>query len=115
MPKFDGRVTIRVRFKNRIEYEKFRKYILKTGWAYDVGHPQYESLVVEFHSVEDVEHITRTIVQLLQQGFNIWLADFSLTEIDPAELESPTDDEPEEEDGEVDDGEIENRHDREDN
>lgn len=102
MPEFNGKVTIRVRFKNKIEYEKFRKYILKTGWDYDVGHPQYESLVVEFHSIEDVERITKTVVQLLQQGFYVWMTSYELKEIDPAELESPTDDEPEEEE---DDGE----------
>lgn len=98
MPVFDGKVTIRVRFRNRVEYEKFRKYILKTGWSYDIGHPQYESLTVEFHNTEDVDRITRTVIQLLQQGFYVWMTSYELKETDPAELESPTDDEPEEED-----------------
>ena len=96
MPEFNGKITIRVKFRNKIEYEKFRKYVLKTGWTYDIGHPQYESLVKEFHSVDDVEKITKEIVRLLQLGFQVWTTSYELTEIDPSELESPTDDEEEE-------------------
>ena len=100
MPKFDGKITIRVKFRNRLDYEKFRKYVLRTGWAYDIGHPQYESLVKEFHSVDDVEEITKEIVRLLQLGFQVWTTSYELTEIDPAELESPTEDEEEDEENE---------------
>ena len=103
MPTFDGKVTIRVRFRNKAEYQKFRKYVLKTGWEYDVSNPQYESLVREFHTADDVTEISKIIIELLQLGFNVWTTSYELTEIDPAELESPTDDE-EEEDEDAEDG-----------
>ena len=96
MPTFDGKVTIRVRFRNKAEYQKFRKYVLKTGWEYDVSNPQYESLVREFHTADDVTEISKIIIELLQLGFYVWTTSYELTEIDPAELESPTDDEEEE-------------------
>ena len=91
-PKFDGKVTIRVRFHNKAEYQKFRKYVLKTGWEYDMGHPQYECMDREFHTCDDLVSINKEIIHLLQLGFDVWTCNYQLTDVDPAELESPSED-----------------------
>lgn len=91
-PKFDGKVTIRVRFRNKAEYQKFRKYVLKTGWEYDMGHPQYECMDREFHTCDDLVSINKEIIHLLQLGFDVWTCNYQLTDVDPAELESPSED-----------------------
>ena len=91
-PHFDGKVTIRVRFHNKAEYQKFRKYILKTGWEYDMGHPQYECMDREFHTCDDLVSINKEIIHLLQLGFDVWTCNYQLTDVDPAELESPSED-----------------------
>lgn len=92
MPKFDGRVTIRVKFRNKAEYQKFRKYVLKTDWSYDFGHPQYECYTREFHTCDDLAEINKEIIRLLQLGFDVWTCNYQLTDVDPAELESPSED-----------------------
>ena len=76
--KFDGRVTIRVNFKNRIQYEKFRKYVLKTSWTYDLDHPLFEELICEFHNCEDLEEINRRIFYLLQIGFDVYCCRYQM-------------------------------------
>ena len=91
-PRFDGKVTIRVRFHNKAEYQKFRKYVLKTGWEYDMGHPQYECMDREFHTCSDLVSINKEIIHLLQLGFDVWTCNYQLTDVEPAELESPSED-----------------------
>ena len=96
-PKFDGQVTIKVRFRNKIEYEKFRKYILKTLWSYGDVYPTWEELTVDFHSVEDLEQVTRRVVELLQIGFEVYCCRYKLEE-QLAEEEFPKEDDEEPED-----------------
>ena len=87
MPIFDGKVTVRVNFRNRAEYEKFRKYVLKTPWTYELDTPLWEEQVMEFHSAEDVEHIDRMIVQLLQMGFQVYCCRYELATETPPKIE----------------------------
>ena len=78
MDNFDGRATIRVRFRSRVDYEKFRKYILKTAWAYDLDYPMWEELTLDFHCTDDVNEITKHIIGLLQMGFEVYCCKFQL-------------------------------------
>lgn len=75
---FDGRMTIRVKFKSRPEYEKFRKYIIKTGWSYDLDYPMWEELVVDFHCIDDLNQANRQIINLLQMGFEVYCCRYQL-------------------------------------
>lgn len=93
---FDGRATIRVRFRSRIQYEKFRKYILKTQWTYDLDYPEWEELTLDFHKTEDVEEIVKHIVGLLQYGFEVYCCRFQM-ESHLAEDEHPAEEDPPEE------------------
>ena len=92
-PKFDGRCTIRVRFRSRTEYEKFRKYILKTKWSYDLDYPMWEELVMDFHNTEDVEQINKHVIGLLQMGFEVYCCRFKMEE-QLAEEEHPEEEDP---------------------
>ena len=95
--RFDGVATIKVRFQNKAEYEKFRKYILKTNWSYDLDHPMWEQLTMEFHCSEDVDKISRQIVALLQMGFEVYSCRYQL-ESQLAEEEHPPEDNAEDDD-----------------
>ena len=85
--KFDGQATIKVRFHNKTEYDKFRMEVLKTKWSTDAA-PQWEDITIPFHNCEDVEQINRTVIQLLQLGFEVYSCRFKL-EKQLAEEEHP--------------------------
>lgn len=93
--KFTGQVTIKVRFQNAGEYAKFRKYILKTAWNVGDKYPTFEVMTLPFYDIEDVENITKRIVQLLQLGLEVYASNWKV-ERQLAEEESPQDDEPDE-------------------
>lgn len=76
--KFDGRVTIRVRFRRRTDYEKFRKYILRTDWSYDLDYPMWEELKMDFHCTDDIIQIDKQIIGLLQFGFEVYCCRYQL-------------------------------------
>lgn len=76
--QFNGLVTIRVRFRNNAEYQKFRKYILKTDWSYGVEYPIFESIIMDFHNTDDLHNVTKQIVELLQLGFDVYTSHYEL-------------------------------------
>lgn len=86
--KFDGQATIKVRFRNNPEYVKFREQILKTKWNPGDAYPTWEEMVIPFHNVEDLETVTKTIVMLLQHGFEVYSTRYKL-ESQLAEEEHP--------------------------
>lgn len=96
---FSGQATIKVRFRNNPEYVKFRTQVLKTDWMPGDAYPNWEDLIMEFHSVEDLERITKRIVQLLQMGFEVYSCRYKL-EQQLAEEEHPPEDPYEEDLGE---------------
>ena len=94
--EFRGEASIKVFFKYKAEYEKFRKYILKTDWNIGAGsYPSYEELKMTFSSMDDIAKITATIVLLLQMKFKVYCAQFKLEE-ELVETEHPTEDDSEE-------------------
>ena len=83
-----GNSTITIRFENRVQWQKYRKYILKTDWDFDGGsHPYVATLEDRFSSVEDLERITKSIVQLLQLGFDVYSCRWELEDPNKAEAE----------------------------
>lgn len=76
---FYGKATITIRFENRIQWQKYRKYILKTDWEFDGGdRPYVAQLEQRFSSTDDVNEIVRKIVQLLQLGFDVYSCKWQL-------------------------------------
>ena len=88
MEKFDGEATIKVRFRNNPEYVKFREQILKTKWTPGDAYPTWEEMVIPFHNVDDLERVTKTVVMLLQNGFEVYSTRYKL-ESQLAEEEHP--------------------------
>ena len=87
--KFDGQAVIKVRFQFQPQYKKFREQILKTKWIPGDVWPTWEEMVMDFHNVDDLDKVTRTIVMLLQHGFEVYSTRFKL-EQQLAEEEHPT-------------------------
>lgn len=76
--KFDGQAVIKVRFRNNPEYVKFREQILKTKWNPGDAWPSWEEMVIDFHNVNDLEKVTKTVVMLLQNGFEVYSTRYKL-------------------------------------
>ena len=79
-PIFDGNVTIKVKFNSKAEYQKFRKYILRTEWSYELDYPLFEELKFAFHNVDDLNDLNRYIVLLLQCGFEVYGCNYKLVQ-----------------------------------
>lgn len=76
---FTGKVTITIKFDNRVMWQRYRKYILKTTWEFDGGvHPSVAQIEEEFHTVSDLGFITQKIAYLLQLGFDVHTAKWEL-------------------------------------
>lgn len=79
---FEGGATIRIIFKCRAEYLKFRKYVLKTEWKpCELDCPPYEEMVIPFHCTDDIDTINRQIISLLQMGFDVYCCKYHLENI----------------------------------
>lgn len=89
--KFDGQAVIKVRFRNNPEYVKFRETILRTKWNPGDVYPTWEEMTIDFHNVDDLDKVTRTVVMLLQNGFEVYSTRYKL-EQQLAEEEHPEDD-----------------------
>lgn len=76
---FYGQAKLVVRFENRAEWQKWRKYVLKTDWDFnDSEYPETTSMIIRFANSEDIEAITRKIVGLLQMGFNVYSCNWGI-------------------------------------
>ena len=83
-----GTATITIRFENRVQWQKYRMYILKTEWDFDGGdHPYTAQLKQNFTCVDDVEQITKKIVDLLQLGFDVYSCKWDLQKEDEQKVE----------------------------
>lgn len=95
MSTFDGEATIKVRFRNNPEYVKFREQILKTKWTPGDAYPTWEEIVIPFHNVGDLDYVTKTVVMLLQNGFEVYSTRYKLEE-QLAEEEHPVEEDEDE-------------------
>ena len=92
---FNGQAVIKVRFRNNPEYVKFREQILKTKWNPGDIYPTWEEMKIDFHNVDDLDKVTRTVAMLLQNGFEVYSTRYKL-EQQLAEEEHPPEDTEEE-------------------
>lgn len=83
-----GKATITIRFANRMQWQKYRLYILKTDWDFDAGYNPYTAHIQErYCCVDDIERITKRIVQLLQLGFEVYSCKWELDDPNKTEAE----------------------------
>lgn len=74
-----GTAHIVIRFENRVQWQKYRKYILKTEWEFDGGNGPYTAYLDErFECCDDIDRITKIIVNLLQLGFDVYSCNWEL-------------------------------------
>lgn len=74
-----GTAVITIRFENRLQWQKYRKYILKTNWDFDGGSaPSVAQLPIQFACIDDVERVLKTVIELLQLGFDVYSCQWNL-------------------------------------
>lgn len=81
-----GTAVITIRFENRIQWQKYRKYILKTNWDFDGGSAPYVAeLPIQFACIDDIEQILKKVVNLLQLGFDVYSCHWKLKRKEPTD------------------------------
>ena len=78
--KIKGKCTLSIRFENHGEYLKWKTYAGGRQWDFLVNYPAVMRAEYPFESSLDVEIMTRKIVQLLEMGFDVHSASWSLEE-----------------------------------
>lgn len=73
-----GRCTLSIRLENHGEYLKWRKYNGGRQWEFEHTYPAIMKAEYYFHSSLEVEVIAKKIVQLLEMGFDVYSARWSL-------------------------------------
>ena len=74
-----GSARIVIHFENRAEWQKYRRYILKTDWDFDGSTgPRTAYLDRTFRCAEDLEKIAKEIANLMQIGFDVYSCHWTL-------------------------------------
>lgn len=76
--KLFGKCILSIKFENHGEYLKWKTYNSGRQWDFLVNYPAIMRAEYEFHTALDVEIIAKKIVSLLQQGFNVYSANWQL-------------------------------------
>ena len=77
-PPLDGKCTLSIRFETPEDYLRWKYYFKGREWEFMVNYPAIMRADLEFHNSLDVEIITKKIVQLLQNGFEVYSANWKL-------------------------------------
>lgn len=81
MEKFYGKCTLSIKVNNHGEYLKWKKYNGDSSqWDFVVSYPAILRADLYFHTVSDVELMTKEIVKLLHMGFHVHSANWQLKE-----------------------------------
>ena len=76
---FSGKADITIRFTTGLMWQKYRKYVLKTGWDFDApSYPYTASIEMVFKGIDDVMDICKQIIFLLQLGFEVYSCKWNL-------------------------------------
>lgn len=76
-----GSCVIAIRFECRAEYLKWKKYCDPgRRWEFEVEFPAILRMDYPFESALDVNILSVKIVQLLQMGFNVYSAEWRLSQ-----------------------------------
>lgn len=77
-PPLNGKCTLSIRFETPEEYLRWKYYFKGREWEFMVNYPAIMRSEIEFHNSLDVEIISKKIVQLLQNGFEVYSANWKL-------------------------------------
>ena len=79
-PVLNGSCTLSVRFENEEEYNRWKKLSGGRQWEFLVSYPAIMRAEYPFHDSLEAEIMAKKIVQLLQWGFNVYSANWTLEE-----------------------------------
>ena len=80
LPVMNGRCTLSIRFENEEEYERWKEHSGGRQWEFLVSYPAIMRAEYSFHNSLEAEILAKKIVQLLQWGFNVYSANWTLEE-----------------------------------
>lgn len=75
-----GKCVLQIRFENEDEYKKWKEFNQRYKWGFDHTYPAIMRAEYEFHTVYDVELMTKEIVSLLEMGFDVRAVDWKVKE-----------------------------------
>lgn len=75
---FNGVCTLSIRFESPDEYVRWKHYEHGRKWEFNVDYPAIMRAEYEFHKKSDVERMAMKIVDLLQNGFDVYSASWKL-------------------------------------
>jgi hypothetical protein len=79
--KLKGRCVMTIRFENHGEYLRWKKYFgVGRQWEFLASYPALMRAEIEFTNSLEVEMMAKKVVQLLEAGFNVYSASWSLEE-----------------------------------
>ena len=84
-PKIEGLCVLTIRIDDEHAYEKWVKYNPGRKWEYLVSYPALMRAEYRFSSSMDVEILVKKVVQLLQMGFDVYSAQWTLGPVANAE------------------------------
>lgn len=79
-PILNGRCTLSIRFENEEEYDRWKKLSGGRQWEFLVSYPAIMRAEYPFHNALEAEIMAKKIVQLLQWGFDVYSANWTLEE-----------------------------------
>ena len=79
-PILNGSCTLSIRFEDEKEYKRWKKYSGGRQWEFLVSYPAIMRAEYKFHDSLEAEIMAKKIVQLLQWGFNVYSANWTLEE-----------------------------------
>ena len=80
-PACEGVCTVAVRFRHRAEYLKWKTYVEPNRkWDFEVSYPAIMRMEFPFKDSLDVEMLTKRIVSLLEMGFDVYSAQWKLSQ-----------------------------------
>lgn len=77
-PPLNGKCILSIRFETPEDYLRWKYYFKGREWEFMVDYPAIMRAELEFHDSRDVEMIAKKIVQLLQNNFDVYSANWKL-------------------------------------
>ena len=77
--KIDGKCTLSIRFNTEKEYQEWKDYFGGgRQWEFIVSFPAIMRAQYKFHNSLEAEVMVRKVVQLLESGFDVYSASWTL-------------------------------------
>lgn len=81
-PELHGKCILSVKFETPDDYARWKYYAKGRQWEFMVQYPAIMRAEYDFHNSLEVEMLAKKIVDLLQQGFDVYSANWKLEKKD---------------------------------